>query len=270
MCWEDWSRQRPVPGEQRAVQMTFLVPPARVSCLPTVGPHPAQALRPALSCRQALRSLSLGCPLGGEGRGGAAIVQAPASEQRGHSGVGVGFPPPETQGPEPPATTGSPSTFPVLAPPALGRTLSDRVPHSKVAPVSQMGAPRSSPCRGVATGHPGPWRCADHLKASPWRGCAARGRGRGTWGPQQGARTGCPTSLRAGGRRAVLGPGPPSSPSGSPQVPLCPPKTRPAPLQGAPAQHTSKTCSLEPGHPQASFTDNLFLYFGHTEQLVGS
>ena len=82
----------------------------------------------------------------------------------GHNGVGVGLLPPET-----PATTGSPSTFPVLAPPALGRTLSDRVPHRKVAPVSQKGAPRSSPCRGVATGHPGPWRCADHLKASPWR-----------------------------------------------------------------------------------------------------
>ena len=67
------------------------------------------------------------------------------------------------------------------------------------------------------------------------------------------------------------GPRPPSSSSGSPpQVLLWPPETRPAPLQGAPAQHTSKTRSLEPGHPQASFTDNLFLYFGHTEQLVGS
>ena len=193
-------------------------------------------------------------------------MQAPASERRGHNGVGVGLLPPET-----PATTGSPSTFPVLAPPALGRTLTDRVPHRKVAPVSQKGAPRSSPCRGMATGHPGPWRCADYLKASPWRGCAAGGRGRGTWGPQQGARTGCPTSLRAGGRKAVPGPRPPSSSSGSPpQVLLWPPETRLAPLQGAPAQHTSKTRSLEPGHPQASFTDNLFLYFGHTEQLVGS
>lgn len=112
------------------------MPPARVCCLPMVGPCPAQALCPALPCRQALRSLGLGCPLGGEGRGDGAIVQAPASEQRGHSGLGAGSLPPETRGPEPPAATGSPSTFPVLASPALGRTLSDRVPRSKVAPFS--------------------------------------------------------------------------------------------------------------------------------------
>ena len=153
--------------------------------------------------------------------------------QRGHGGVGVGSLPPETQGPKTPATTGSPSTFLALAPPALGRTLSDRVPHSKVPPVSLQGASRSNPCQGVATG---PWRCADHLKALPWWGCAARGRGRGTWGPQQGAGTGCPAFLTTGGRRAVLGPGPLSSPPGSPQVPLCPPETRPAPLQGPPVE----------------------------------
>ena len=48
----------------------------------------------------------------------------------------------------------------------------------------------------------------------------------------------------------MLGPGSPSSTSGSPQVPLCPPETRPAPLQGAPEQHTSKTRSPEPGPPR--------------------